>query len=130
MADELNVKGSLTFMKGNESILKVLDDFYLTIAGSGAQSPTVLVGTSEEDYSFGDVGTPGLLWLRNLDPTNYVQWGPKDTGAMILFGRLLPTANVAKPVPPTIVYLDSGSITLRWKAHTAACLVETILIPA
>lgn len=130
MPDELNMKGSLTFIKGNESIVKALKDFYLTIAGSGAQSPTVLVGTSEEDYSFGDVGTPGLLWLRNLDAANYVQWGPKDAGVMVLTGRLLPTALVAKPAPPTILYLDSGSVTLRWKAHTAACLVETILIPA
>lgn len=128
MADELVSRVSVAYNKSGQSITQAIRDFYLTIAGSGASAPTVSVGTSEEDYSFGDVGTPGFLWLRNIDPTHFVTWGPKDT-TMKAAGILLPITTVAKPPPPTILYLATG-VVIRWKADTAACLVETILIPA
>lgn len=75
------------------------------------------VGTSEEDLTTGDIATLGYLYMKNLDAANYVQWGPKSGGAMVVFGRL-------KPGESAILRLEPG-ITLRWIANTAAVKVLT-----
>ena len=78
------------------------------------------VGTSEEDLSVGDVGTVGWLFLRNLDSSNYVVFGPKSGGAMVAFGRLKAGEVAALRV--------SSGVTLRWQANTAAVKVQVILL--
>lgn len=78
-------------------------------------SPVVSVGTSEEDMLLGDIAANGWIFLQNLDPTNYVKWGPKIAGAMVEFGRI-------KPGETQAFRLEPGA-TLRWKADTAACKV-------
>lgn len=84
----------------------------------GAHCPIVTVGTSEEDLATGDVGTLGYLFLRNLDDTNYVQWGAEDT-TMKTVGRLMPGAFAWFQLEP--------GITLRWVANTAPVKVEVRL---
>jgi len=77
----------------------------------GGNPGYVNVGTSEEDISFGDV-TPGMVIIENLDATNYVTYGPKSGGSMILFGKI-PAGGVHK--------MQLGAaVTLRMKADTAA----------
>jgi len=87
-----------------------------TFTGECGLGPGIVeVGTSEENVSFGDIG-PGWIWMRNLDDTNYVQWGMSDGGTMKAVGRLRPQDLWTK------FYLDTG-VTLRMKADTAACKV-------
>lgn len=81
----------------------------------GFHGPVVTVSTSEEDLSLGDIATNGYIYLKNLDSSNYVTYGPKSAGAMIPFGRL----SAGKT---TLLRLDAG-VTLRWQANTAAVKV-------
>lgn len=81
-----------------------------------------LVGTSEEEIDFGDVSTEGLLWMRNVDPTNYVTWGPQvGTGNMQPLGRLHPGG------APAIFRVEPGVVILA-QADTAACKVDVVLL--
>ncbi len=110
----LNVKNGLWGF--NMAVSTVIDQAVL-----GAHEPIVFVGTSEEDMPVGDVVTPGILVLRNLDPTNYVTWGPKSAGVMVAIGRLNPGGE------PAQIRMDP-SATLRWKANNAECKVEMHLL--
>lgn len=85
--------------------------------GQGGGGPgTVSIGTTEEVVDLGDTATPGIAVVVNLDPTNYVTWGPTSSGAMVAAGRLMPGE-------PNVLRLDPG-ITLRMQADTADCLVQ------
>lgn len=80
----------------------------------------VEVGTSEEDLSLGDVATPGVIAIRNLDATNYITFGPKSGGAMVALGKI-------EPGEVVLVRLASG-VTLRWQANTAACKAQVLIL--
>lgn len=81
---------------------------------AGGNPGTVAIGTSEEDVAFGDV-TPGLVVMQNLDPTNFVKYGPKSAGSMVLMGKIS---------PGKIAYFELGAaVTLRMVADTGACNV-------
>ena len=93
----------------------------ITQTGIGLHAPVVSVGTSEEDFDPGDIAGAdlGVICLLNLDTTNYVTWGAKDT-TMKAIGRLMPGE-------PAFLRLEP-SITIRWIADTAACLVQVSLM--
>lgn len=117
MADEISIRISTTLQNGQ--LADRFDSGSLTFdqLTQRASIDVVSVGTSEEDYTLPtDMTTPGYIMLRNLDTTNYVQYGPKDTTMKVL-GRLDAGA-------VALFKLDSASVTLRWVANTAACLVE------
>lgn len=81
MADEITIACQFTIAK---------NEFYFdwnpgsqtfTLVGAGGGNPgMVTVGSgSEEDISFGDVSGEGWILMVNLDTTNAVSWGAKDT---------------------------------------------------
>jgi len=120
MANEITLKFSLQaengFLKESVNIGQLqIDQAAVGMAG-GAQS----IGTSEEVVGFGDVSTEGLLYLRNLDDTNYVEFGPEDTGAMVPIGKLEPGEFAVFRLKPSVV--------LRAQADTAACLLQVLLL--
>ena len=62
---------------------------------TNASAPTVgttaiafLASTAGTSISFGSVSSPGYLYLKNLDATNYVNYGPVCGGAMQNIGKL------------------------------------------
>ena len=115
MADEIKVTETIRVTKTSTNYKDSIAPGQISfdMAGNGGGNPGVVnIGTSEENVSFGDL-TPNMVWMQNLDPTNYVQWGMSDAGTMKAVGRLNP-GETARFV------LDSG-VTLRMKAHTAAC---------
>lgn len=73
-----------------------------------------LIGTTAEAVTFGDLVSPGEVVLRNIDPTNYITYGPDDSGTMKVLGRLPPLG------PEQVIYLETG-VTLKAKADTASC---------
>ena len=77
----------------------------------GGNPGTVTVTTSEGDITIG-LTTPGNIVIENLDSANYVEYGPKSGGAMILLGKIL-AGDWHK------FYLGA-SVTLRMKANTAS----------
>ena len=78
------------------------------------------IGTSAEDVAFGDVATPGLTVLHNLDSTNYVDYGMSDGGTMKAVGRL-------KAGDKHIIRIGA-SVTLRMQANTGACKVRVMCL--
>lgn len=87
----------------------------VTQAGVGGGNPgTVTIGLSEETVTFGELTSAGVLWMKNLDDTNYVDWG-FSTG---VYGGRIKAGMVAGPFelkPATSLYMI---------ANTAACLVH------
>ena len=119
MANEIQFSFSGRIQKG--SFLDVIsqETLQVTQSGVGDYSPTALVGTTEEDLLIGDIGTLGWLYLKNLDTTNYVTWGPKSGGVMIPLGRI-------EPGEFAVLRLEPG-VTLRWKANSSAVRIKVRL---
>lgn len=120
MANEIKLSVNATLTNGYLSRTFQTGQLSITQTTLGAYAAVVSVGTSEEDLATGDVSTLGYLLMRNLDATNYVQWGPKSAGAMVAVGRLKPGGE------PAVIRLEPG-ITIRWVANTAACKVAVEL---
>jgi hypothetical protein len=80
-------------------------------------SSTVFGGTSEEDLSVGDITAANGCWvyIKNLDSTNFVKFGPKSAGAMVEFGRV-------RAGKFAFFFLAEAAV-LRWVADTAQCKV-------
>lgn len=126
MAGELKVtiQGTHTKGTGSTATKRTWNNGQLSVdvAATGAFGPqTFDIGTSEEAITFTDITTEGWLFMKNLDATNYVQWGPTTGGAMVVMGRL-------KAGEEACFRMDSGA-TLRLQANTAACKVDLMLIP-
>lgn len=109
VAARLRVKNGtfeLSFDSGNVRVNQT--------TATGGNPGVVAIGTSEETIDFGDV-SPGLIWMRNLDDTNFVTWG-NTTGNL--------AQKLAPDGVPTIIERASGSIIMQ--ADTAACNVQII----
>jgi len=117
MADEITVKPYLKLLKGNHSEIIAPTAYTVTQAGIGSWKSVQNIGTSEESItSFGDVTTEGWCYIRNLDTTNYVSWGPATT---VYVGRL--------EAGETACFRMEPSADLFLKADTAACEVEVFV---
>jgi hypothetical protein len=81
------------------------------------------IGTSEEDINFGETVYPegGILILQNLSPSNFVNVGPSDSGAMVVSDRI--------HVGQVAVHMLSPGVTFRAKADTAAVQLFVRLYP-
>lgn len=114
MANEIRVNLQFDVNKGNFSDSFQVPSRLYTQTGTGGGNPgTVSVGTTEESVTFGELGTEGWLCMKNLDPTNYVQWGFATT---VYGGRISPGGFAVFEMEP--------SLTIYLKANTAACLVQ------
>jgi len=120
MADELTLTARIDHTKAPKGSWLPDDNFTADQTGTGANSVTIQIGTSEEDVNFTslfpDLTTPGIIVIENLDDTNYVTWGPKDT-TMKVIGR------IKAGDFPAIFRFESGA-TLRMKADTAAVFLQ------
>lgn len=116
MAGEL--RASITTQLTNGSLV----DPSLTSSSSITQTTALFdacvcsVTTSEGDIAFPSVSTLGWMRIRNLDGTNFVKYGPKSAGSMVVFGKL-------KAGEEAWLRLMTG-ITLRMVADTATCKVQ------
>lgn len=119
MAGTIGLTIQTNYENGNASLLFNPGTVSISQTNQGYHSPVVTVNSSaEEDFAIGDVGTNGVLTMRNLDVTNYVTYGPKDT-TMTAFGRIEAGEVVAMRLEP--------GVTMRWQANTAACNVQVTL---
>lgn len=119
MANEITLSASLQVVNGNLNLKLDAGSLNFDQDTQGAHAPVVIVGTSEEDLDLGDIATNGWILLRNLDGTNFVKFGPKDT-TMTEFGRL-EAGEIA-------LFRLAPGVTLRWVADTAACRVQVLAI--
>jgi len=115
MAGEIKVTSKLKLAKGNNAEKIIPAELSYDQTGDGSYSNVHNIGTTEESVAaFGDVSTFGWCYLRNLDTTNYVQWGFATTD----YGGRMEAGEPAGPFR-----LEPG-ITLYLKANTAACNVR------
>jgi hypothetical protein len=111
MANEISVSVSIRANKGFFSYVKSAAET-IDMAGAGGGGPgQIAVPTAGIDVEFTGFD-PGVAYFRNLDPTNYVVWGPKDT-TLVPMGRL-------KPGEFAVLRINPG-VTLRLAANTATC---------
>ena len=120
MANEITVSLRAKVVNGNLTNEFNPGTLQITQAAQGMYAPVVAVGTSEEDLLSPDVATPGIMCLRNLDATNYVDWGPKSGGSMVAVGRL-------KAGEVALIRIGS-SVTIRWVANTASVKVQVWML--
>lgn len=103
------------------------DNVAITTSANNIDLRTPSIGTSEEEHTFiADIGNAGQLYLRNLDTTNYVEWG---TVTGVYPFRLNPgiAATVPPGGPPTVLQLAAATASIFLKANTAACRVEILV---
>lgn len=111
MANEITVNQRLAVTNGNLSFDLNLGTVTLDQAAAGGPTPGyVTIGTSEESQAFSELGTPGWLIMKNLDATNFIEWG---FSTAVYGGRLKPGESASFRLNP--------STTLYLKADTAAC---------
>jgi hypothetical protein len=101
------------FQPGNIQVTQTNQELFRRVIALTAGSDTSLTAL------ISGITTLGIAYLYNLDPTNYIQWGPDSGGALVPVGRLLPRST-STPDIPAVLRLEPG-ITLRAKAHTGNC---------
>ena len=114
MANEIRVNLQFDVNKGSFTDSFPVPSKLFTQTGTGGGGPgKFTAGTSESTLAFSELGTEGWLCMKNLDPTNYVQWGfaTADYG-----GRISPGGFAIFEMEP--------SITLYIKANVAACEMQ------
>lgn len=115
MANELNVQVSYNFAKNNAAITGSSSKT-ITVTGNAALKNIQNVGTSWEAIAMGDVSTPGMIAIENLDGTNYVEFS-FDGGT---------TAHVKAKAGEPQLFRPTGT-TLHGRANTAAVDVELFI---
>jgi len=121
MANELRVQFSLEYNKSNTKLSKNISN-YVTVSGTRPLLHRQSIGTSEESLAAGDVSTPGFLFIRNLDSSNYVEYSRSSGTPTGSYVNKLKAGEFA-------FHRVSGTDALYAKANTAAVDVEYILIP-
>jgi len=114
MANEIQITSGISVLKGNLSFSVPSTTLLGDMTGTGGPTPGyITVGTTEESTAFPELTTEGWLWMKNLDVTNYVQWG-FATG---VYGGRIKAGETAGP------FRMEPGLTLYLKANTAACKV-------
>jgi hypothetical protein len=117
VANEIRPTFGLTYSNGGLADTIASATTNVTQTTLAYHSSTVFVGTSEEDLSVGDITAANGCWvyIKNLDASNFVKYGPKSGGAMVEFGRL-------RAGMFAFFFLAEAAV-LRWIADTAQCKV-------
>ena len=110
MADELTVSISMSYTNGGVSFNEAYSDS-VTVAAVPMATNVQSIGTTEGQLDYGGGTSLGFLFIKNLDATNFVQFG-KTTG--VYTARL-------KPGELGIFRMDGNTVFA--KADTAAVYV-------
>lgn len=119
MANEISVTLGVQVKNGHHVDKFEPGTVQITQSSAGRGGHVQNIGTSEEVVDFGDISTNGVLALRNLSTTDYIVYGPEDTNAMVIFGKLKPGEIAFLRVAPTVV--------MRAQADTNAALMDVRL---
>lgn len=114
MAKEILLGVTITFKKGGAQVSRS-ESIAVNVTGDAFSHETQSIGTSNVALALGTaLGTPGYIFIKNLDAVNYVEVGNTNAYAI-----KLKAGEVA-------LYRHDG--TPFAKANTAACLVEYLII--
>jgi len=112
MANELSMILQLKWAKGGVALTHSTSS-PRDMAGAVLYQNVQAIGTSTEQIEFpADLtGVPGMIVLKNLNATNFIEVG-LNTPVTQIFAKLMP--GQIMPIPPS-------TATLYAKANTAAC---------
>lgn len=115
MANEISISIATQLANGElkDEVAYLTDQVNQTTKNMWAN--TIDVTTAEADVAPVGLTALGYCYIKNLDSTNFIKYGPKSGGAMVVLGKL-------KAGEHTVLRLMTG-ITLRWIADTATCKV-------
>jgi hypothetical protein len=118
MADEINLSASISFKKGDVSESAKVSGANADVAGSRFLHKVQTIATSYTDLDVTGLTGLSLIFIRNLDSTNFVSisYDGVTDHVEILAGE-------GYPIRP------AGS-TIKLKADTAAVNVETMVVEA
>lgn len=123
MADEQLVRLSVTTNKGFQVETISSGSISMDMANPGRGGSIQSIGfAAEEVIGFGDVATEGNLYMKNLDPDNFIEWGPESGGSMVPCGKILPGEIAWYRMKPGVI--------LRGQADTGNCLLDVRLYEA
>ena len=116
MANELAISIRLSFVKSGAKARRS-ESIKVDVAGDAFTHEVQNIATSEETLGQGaDLGTPGYIFIKNLDSTNFVEVG-STTGVYDL-----------KLLAGEIAIYRHNSATVFAKADTATVNLEYLLI--
>uniref|UniRef100_A0A6M3KCC4 Uncharacterized protein n=1 Tax=viral metagenome TaxID=1070528 RepID=A0A6M3KCC4_9ZZZZ len=116
MSNELTLRTSISFNKGDAKVNRT-DGISVDVTGDAFSHEVQSIPTSNTALTEGAaVGTPGYVWIKNLDTTNYVTVGLTGSYAIkLLAGEFA-------------LFRAAGAVFAL--ADTASCLVEYVIIEA
>lgn len=119
MANELTISATLKYKKGDRKVEVGKSGIQLDVTGTDFIQKTQTVGTNVEDLDLGDIGTPGYMFVRNLNSTNFVSIRHGASGD-----------NVVKVRAGGVALFELASADPQAIADTAAVEIEYTIIEA
>ena len=118
MADEITVTGLLAVTK-SPAAAESVGESALTFDLTGTKHVKGIqnIDTSAEAIGLGDVGTPGWFFIKNIDPTNFVEILASTVGDVLL-----------KLKAGELAVGRFGAAAPAAQADTAACNIEFLII--
>jgi hypothetical protein len=122
VANEIEISMRMAFSKSSRSANT--DDMNalgltFTMSGTDYVKGTQTIGTTAEVLGKGEITTPGFLFIKNLDGTNYIEL-EKATFST--------TAGTVKIKAGEVALFRVASSTIYACANTAACDVSYLMI--
>jgi hypothetical protein len=117
MANELVISASGRYAKGTIDIPFGRGGRQVTVTGSSVVHNIQTVGfAAEEALVMGDVGTPGYIFIRNLDATNYVSMRPGtgDDDLVELKPGEFALFRLARDATAPFVQADTGACDIEY----------------
>lgn len=116
MANEATVRASLSVKKGNIDYASRPGSFQADVSGTNGPTPGAMaVATAGTDVDLTELTTPGLVRLKNLDATNFFEYGIWDGATFHELGEVQPGEEYVLRLSRNFT-----STSLRLKADTAA----------
>lgn len=126
MANEISQQIRLSATNGNFVLPAIGTTKQITQTTRGGGVPGQITAVETGEGTLIDVSTLGLtatgvVYLKNTDPTNFVEYGPDDGAAAIVpFGKLKPGEEASFRLKPGVDW---------WiRADTAPCKVTVIIL--
>jgi len=121
MANEITT--NLRVQLANGSLLSDFNPGRIQInqTGQGKFESVRLIATSETSVALTGITTPCVAIFYNLDATNYVEYDTVTAPTEYL-GKLFPSGI------PNILTLNTTRTTIYFKANTAACNVQIVVL--
>ncbi len=121
MANEITYTTSLSFFKGNmdSALTATHASKSITVNGTRAIKNIQQIGTTAEAIGLAELASLGLMWVKNMDATNYVELLTGTGG--VSFAKL-------KPGEAILFRVGSGITAPYALANTAAVSILYIII--